>query len=504
MRGAAWALVGTLGALGCSGARPAAPPAGTLRIAVQGDITGLYPKLRNESYSFAVNANVFEGLTRLGHDLGPEPALADAWANPDEHTWVFHLRPGVRFSDGRPVGMPDVVASLRHAMSANTTRTLLAPIESIEPVGPDSLKIRTRFPCPVLLAHLAFAFVVPEAALAAVDGTRALGTGPFEVVAWTPGRELVLARNPQYRGARPDFDEARFVVTPDPVQRLRALQAGSVDIADNVPTREIAALRESPSLRVVSRPGLRVLFLALRVDRAPFTDPRVREALDLAIDRGALVTRAMNGFGVPSAQLVPPPVLGFNPDIPLTAANPARARELLRAAGHPEGLALRLDGPTDRYPSGIEIMREVARQLGEVGIRIEIQGRPKDAFFTHVDGGQYQLLLYGWSCETIQAGEALDELIRTPPPGEGPNIEGFSDSRIDLLIDTANRASQIRERSTLLGEALAAVAAARPIIPLAIQNESFAFSSERVAWNPSLDMALFVADVRRPAPSGVR
>lgn len=495
MRRAAWAVAATLGSLGCAGDRPAAVPAATLRIAVQGDITGVYPDLRNESYSFAVNANVFEGLTRLGHDLGPEPALADAWANPDEHTWIFHLRPGVRFSDGTPVVMADVSASLRHAMSASTTRTLLAPIESIEAVAGDSLKIRTRYPCPVLLAHLAFAFVVPEAALASGGKAGVLGTGPFAVQAWTPGRELVLARNPQYRGARPDFESVRFLVTPDPAERLRALQAGDVDIADNVPTREIEALRASAALRVVSRPGLRVLFLVTRVDQPPFSDPRVREALDLAIDRDELVTRAMNGFGTPSAQLVPPPVLGFNPDIPVTVPDRERARRLLRDAGHDGGLSVRLEGPTDRYPAGVEIMREVARQLADVGIGIEVQGTPKDAFFSRVDSGRYQLLLYGWSCETIQAGEALDELIRTPPPGEGPNIEGFSDPRIDRLIDTANRESRIRDRSTLLGEALAAVAAARPVIPLAVQNETFAFSSERVAWNPSLDMALHIADV---------
>ena len=110
----------------------------------------------------------------------------------------------------------------------------------------------------------------------------------------------------------------------------------------------------------------------------------------------------------------------------------------------------------------------------------------------------------GWSCETVQAGEALDELIHTPPPGKGRNIEHFSDPAIDRLIDTANRSSSLRERGARLAQALAAVSRARPVIPLAIQNESFAFSAERVAWDPSHDMALHVADVHRPPPPLVR
>jgi peptide/nickel transport system substrate-binding protein len=504
MRRLAWLIVGSLGASSCGVEQGReAPPLPMLNVAVQGDITGLYPRLRNESYSFSVNANVFEGLTSLSHDLAPQPALADAWENPDERTWLFHLRPGVRFSDGEPVRARDVVASLRYAMRAEATRTLLEPVESVESLSERQLRIRTHFPCPVLLSHLAFAYVLPESALSESSDAPAPGTGPFKVELWHPGRELALARNLEFRGPLPDFERVRFVVTPDPALRLSALRAGRADIADNVPSAEIEGLRRSSTLRVVSRPGLRVLFLALRVDQAPFSSPRVREAVDLALDRDELVTRALGGLGTPASQLVPTPVLGYNPDIPVTAVNRSRARELLQSAGHPAGFSVRLDGPTNRYPAASEIMAEVARQLGEIGVRVEVVAQPKEAFFEHVDSGRYQFLLYGWSCETVQAGEALDELIHTPQPGAGVNIERFSDAAIDRLIDRANRSSRLRERSMLLAQALAAVAAARPALPLVVQNESFAFSAQRVAWEPSLDMALRIADVHRAPAAAI-
>ena len=497
MHRAGWLLVGALGALSCTVGRGSAPEAATLTVAVQADITGLYPALRNESYSFTVNANMLEGLTALGHDLGPQPALADRWENPDEHTWLLHLRPGVRFSDGKPVRVRDVVASVRYAAGADATRTLLAPIESVEGLSEELVRIRTRFPCPVLLAHLAFAFVLPEATLSEQAGPPPPGTGPFKVEEWLRGSELVIVRNPRFRGPPPAFDRVRFVVTADPGQRLDALRTGRADIIDNVPMGEIDTLRRSSTLRVVSRPSLRVLFLAMRVDEPPFSNPLVREAVDIALDRGELVNRAMGGFGTPSAQLVPPPVLGYNPDIRITAPDPKRARELLRAAGYPGGFSVRLDGPTNRHARGVEIMGEVARQLGEIGVKVEVSAMPKEEFFRLADSGRYQLLLYGWSCETIQAGEALDELIHTAPPDTAPNVAFFSDPGIDRLIDMADRSPLISERSDLLARALAAVARARPVVPLVIQNESFAFSARRVAWDPSLDMALHIADVYR-------
>lgn len=482
-----------LGSTGCTGGVPEGP---TLTAAVQADITGVYPDLRNESYSFAVNANVFEGLTALGHDLRPQPALADRWESPDEQTWLFHLRPGARFSDGRLVRAADVVASIRYAMTSHATRMLLAPVENVEAVADDLVRVRTRSPCPVLLAHMAFAFVLPEAGLRE-DAAAQVGTGAFKVESWLRGRELVLVRNPHFRGPAPAFGRARFVVTPDPEERMRALRRGEADVIDNVPTNQIAVLRGTPGVRVVSRPSLRVLFLAMRVDELPFSKALVREAVDLALDRRELVRRALHGFGMPSAQLVPPTVLGYNADLKVAAPDRERARERLRAAGYPTGFSVRLDGPTNRYTAGPEIMAEVARQLREVGITVELNAKPKEEFFELVDSGQYQLLLYGWSCETIQAGEALDELIHSAPPGTPPNPEFFSDPQIDLLLDSANRSPLVSERSDLLGQALARVAVTRPVLPLLIQNESFAYAASRMEWDPSLDMAFRIGDVYR-------
>lgn len=464
-----------------------------LTIAVQADVTGIYPALRNESFTFKVNANVFEGLTAFDHELRPQPAVADRWENLDENTWVFHLRPGLRFSDGRPVGVRDVVASLRYAMTSETTKVLLAPLESVDALSEETIRLRTRFPYPILLANLTFAFVLPETALRLAHEPP-IGTGPFRVEKWSRGEMLVLEQNPRFRGPPPLVKRARFVVTPDPGQRLAALDAGRVDIVEGVPTSAIGGLRRRQDLQVVNRPGLRVLFLALRVDQPPFSVAAVREAVDLALDRKELVRRALNGAGTPAAEMVPATVMGYNSDLRVTTPDPKRARELLRAAGYSRGFKFRLDGPSDRYTSGVEVMREVARQLQEIGVTVELNPMPKERFFKLADSGGYQALLYGWSCETIQAGEGLEELLHSPPAGAPPNLAFLSDRRLDRLIDDAGRSPVLKKRSLLLSQALARVAELRPILPLVVPDESFAFSN-RVEWRPSLDMALHLADI---------
>jgi peptide/nickel transport system substrate-binding protein len=471
-----------------------ARPTTTLTAAVQADITGLYPDLRNESYTYSINTGLYEGLTRFGRNLEPEPAVADRWESPDERTWLFHIRPGLRFSNGDPVRGADVVASIRFAQELDATRHLMAPVAAVEESEPGVVRIRTKFPFPVLLAHLTCALILPGPALQQ-HSVPSVGTGPFQLEAWLPGKELDLKENPFFRGPKPDFNRVRLVVTPDRAERMKALLEGRAQIADNVPVNQISELRRHTELRVVTRPSLKVLFLVLRINTLPFSRPLVRRALDLAIDRDELVARALNGFGTPSFELVPPTVLGYNASLQSVKPDRSLARELLRTAGYPNGFRVRLDGPTNRYTNGVEIMTEVARQLGEIGVQVDVNPMPKEQFFALLDAPEPRFLLYGWSCETVQAGEALDELVRTTRLPGLANVAAFSDPKLDALIDAADQSPSLRRRAELLAMALERVGEIRAFLPLVIQNESFAFS-RAIDWDPSLDMALRVHEMK--------
>jgi peptide/nickel transport system substrate-binding protein len=488
-----------LAAAACRRAPPAVE-ATQLTIAVRADVTGIFPNppINNEAFTIYVNRNVFEGLVRFDERLRLQPALAERWENPDDRTYVFFLRPGVRFSDGTPVTADDVVASVLAARERGwITRDYLQGIESARALDSRTVEVKTRGPYLILLFKLPFGFVLPKHAIGR-SPVPPLGTGPYRLEAWEKGREVRLVRNEQWRGAAPAFERVRFVVVPGPADRIAMLERGEAEVVDQVPLEQVERLARDERLRVVVRPTLRVLFLGLRTDTAPFTDPRVREAFDLAIDRRELIRRALAGLTIPATQLVSADVVGHDHTIALPAPDPARARALLAEAGFPAGLDVRLDGPMNRYVNDRQILDEVARQLGEIGVRVQVNALDKAAFFNFVNAGRSPFYLLGFACESGDAGDALDSLMHSPAAaGLGSlNAFGLADAELDRLIDLSNRSLDTSERTVRLQAALRRVARLRPLLPLVVQTEAVALS-RRVQWDPPLNLAFEAAGMRR-------
>lgn len=487
------ALLALLAVEGGCARRRAPSPGETLTVAVEADITGIFPNppITNESNTLDVNENVFEGLFRFDRNLVPEPALAARWENPDAVSWVFHLKPGVRFSNGDPVTARDVAASLLAARAKHWCNSGALPaIDSVEATGDLTVRIHTRAPNPNLPARLVYGYTLPAAA---IDRTPvpAIGTGPYVFGPWVPGKDLFLVRNPRFRGPAALFERVRIEVVSDAGERVARILDGRAQVATPLPLEEIDRLKAAPGLRVIVAPGLRVVFLGFRLAEAPFSDPRVREAVDLALDREELIRRVLYGKALVASELVTPTVFGYNTSLALPRPDRERARRLLREAGYPFGLDARLDGPNNRYVKDDAILREVARQLAEIGIRVKVNALPKAEWFALLSAGHSQFYLFGWSCETRDAGDALDALMHSPTPeGKGVNnYGGVADAELDRLIDDADKPSDALSRSQLFGRALARVAELHAIAPLEIQPETMAIRNG-VRWDPPLDFGL--------------
>lgn len=488
-------------AAGC--ARAPRRESDTLRFALAADITGIFPNppINNEAFTFHVNRNLFEGLAGFDERFRLEPVLAESWVTPDARTYLFTLRPGLRFSDGTQVTAADVVASLQAAQRRGwVTRDYLQAIESVMALDEARVEIRTRSPYLILLHKMPFGFVLPARA---VDQTPVppIGTGRYRLASWQPGRELVLVRNPHHRGPPAHFARARFQVVKDAAERVRMVQEGAADVADHVPHADLARLAGDARVRIVAKPGVRVLFLCLRVDRPPFSDPRVREAVELAIDRDEVVRRAFDGTAAAASQLVPPAIVGFNPDLRAPAADIARARALLRAAGYPKGLTVTLDGPNNRYVNDERLLHEVARQLEAAGIRVRVEATDKLVFFDKVDTGRSLFHLMGWLCETGDAGDLLDSVLHSRKGGNlgGFNTVGLADDQLDRLIDSANESVDLAERLRRLQAAMVKVAATRAVIPLVVPTEVFALSP-RVEWDSPVNLSFELRTFRAAKP----
>lgn len=488
--------------LGCDSRM--APPAakGSLTLAVRADVTGFFPNppIQAEAYTIEMNRNVFDTLLRFDTEHRLQPSLAERWEMPDPTTCIFTLREGVRFSDGRPLTARDVAASLNAVRErAWVTRDLLAAVISVRADGPRKVIVRTRTPYFALLPRLAWGFVLPAEDIQALplkpDGSNPakpfVGSGPYRLARWKPGEEIRLERNEYYWGPRPAFGAVCLKIVPDDRRRIGMVLEGGAGLADQVPPAELHRLENDPRVRVTSRTGLRTLFLCLAVDEGPFAGLKVRQAVDLALDRDELVRRVFQGRMQVAGQIVPPSVFGHNPALPPTRPDRRQAVRLLAEAGFPAGLRIRLDGPVNRYVNDREVLVEVSRQLSEIGIVAKVNALEKTAFFQLVDSGSSDLHLLGFACHSGDAGEILEALLHSPGAGHlgSYNSIGLADPELDRLIDGSNRALRVKERAELLQAAIARVSELHCLLPLVIQTDSV-IVRRNIAWEPPLTMAL--------------
>jgi peptide/nickel transport system substrate-binding protein len=483
----------------CQDPRPV-PSAEVLRAAVRADVTGFFPHppAANESYTFEMNRWVVEPVVGLDRGLNVVPALAAHWLTPDDRTFVLELRSGLRFSDGRPLTAVDVATSLEAGRRlAWPNDGYLATIERVRALDERRVEVRAQRPDPTLLARLAWGFVVPRDVPEGKPGPVP-GTGPYVLESWAPGKGFVFARNSLHWGTPSSFARAEFRVEADDAERLRLVESGEADIADFVPPEAWPQLEKSEKLQLVVGAGLRVLFLGLRVDRPPFDDPSVREALDLAIDRKTLVDRVFVGKGQIANQLMPRGSVGYVPELPAASYDPERARRLLAAAGLRPGHKLRLDGPRNRYVRDVQILEEVARQLALVGLEVQVNPLEKSALYNLLDSGGSHFFLLGWASESGDGADVFEVLF--PHPGEKlrgySNATGFTDPLLDAITREVQSTANLRERAVVLRSAFQRLASLRPILPLVVQPDAVVYDRRRVRWDPPVSLALRPRDLR--------
>jgi peptide/nickel transport system substrate-binding protein len=465
--------------------------------AVRSDVVSFYPNLPsvNESFTSQVNWNLFEGLVGFDHQYRLRPALAASWSNPDQHTSLFELRPGLSFSDGRPLRAQDVAVSLMGAKRA-AFRDYFHAVNEVRAPDDGHVEIRTESPFLVILTRLPWGLVLPAEEWTR-EPARSVGTGPYRLVAWHRGERIELERNPFFRGPAAAYPRVTYVVLPDARERVEALRAGRVDVVDELPLEAVDELGREAGIKVKTGDGLRVMYLALRPNRPPFSDPRVREAVDLALDREELLRRAMGGRGRVATQLVPPTVVGFDPALPPPRRDLRQARELLAAAGHKGGLDVELHGANNRYVNGLAVLDEVARQLGEAGIRTRVVAKERTEFFADAAAGRTLLHLMGWSCETGDAGDVLDSVAHSKN-GSGlgaDNDMDQADAALDEAIRLANEATTPDLRTRYLQEAMARLRAVGVYLPLYVQPEAVAHAAH-LHWDPPPGLAFSPSDMR--------
>ncbi len=457
-------LTALLLAEACSRSTPAPS---ILRISYQHELVTLDPFGHDDAVTRSILGAVYEPLVRVGDMLEVEPCLAQRWETRDDLTWRFTLRSGVFFHDGSPMRVEDVVRSVQHAAGAPGSRvaTYLTAIQKVEavPDEPGVVEISTRYPAPLLLTRLALVPIVSRAALR--DPSHPMGTGPYRWLAGSLDGPVRLRAWEHYWGPAPAADDVVAELTPDESLTLERVLSGRIDVMAEISENLLPPGGLGAEWKIVRFPPLATTFLGCNVLSPPLNDPRVRMAIDLAIDRRKLARVAASKRVQPALGLVPQSVVGSMPVEKPSRCDPERARALLEKAGYAGGVTLRLEH-AGVWPPVVDF---ISSALKDVGITVKPDLESYDSFYKRALDRQCELYLFGWSFPFGDASDLLDALVHSRDPERRLGLQngsGYSDKEVDRWIEAADREPRSTLRQDLIQRALARVERDRPYIPL--------------------------------------
>jgi peptide/nickel transport system substrate-binding protein len=476
------------GSAGCRQERGQAVPAGgpeepkrggSLRVAYNLQPPSLDP---HETISAGLHnpaGLVYSRLVRFKTGAGvdpnqrtPVPDLAERWEQPDDVTYVFYLRPGVKFHDIPPVNGRELTADdvrftferiLKHPAAGQ--KYLFADVDKIETPDRYTVRFVLKQPNAAFINYIAspFAWIIPREVEQLGDlKTRMIGTGPFALKEYTPNVSLVLTRNPSYFvPGRPLVDEIQWLIITDESTYISSFRARQVDILPlqlAIQPHSAESLRQAvPDARVVEVPFYGWRHIAFRTDRKelPFADRRVRQAISLALDRQAMVEVLARGKAVLdgpiSASLVDwvLPVDRLGPASRYYKRDLAEARRLLADAGYPNGFKFSLKSTQQLGPIHAQWLEMVKANLAEVGVEVNLVWEEFTTFVTTTYVGKYEEAMAGQSAPSVEADEFLAVWYG---PGNPRNQSYVNDPVLNEMVARQRRNLDPNRRKEILYE----------------------------------------------------
>jgi peptide/nickel transport system substrate-binding protein len=447
---------------------------------------------------------VFEALVGRDAQLRLRPGLAESWRIVGDTVWEFRLREGVTWHDGQKLSADDVAFTISRVPNVPGSNGgfsgAVRPITKVEVVDDLTIRIHTAQPHPLLPNDLASVQIISRhAGTGAVaenynSGKASIGTGPYRFVSYTPGQGAIFARNDAYWGAKEPWQKVDYRFLPNDGARSAAILAGDVDVIDQVPGNDLARLKRDQRLRISEVPGVRLIYLqpdfsrqgpvpgvtdndGKPLEKNPFQDLRVRQALDLAIDRKALAERVMENTAIASSQWLPGGSYSYNPAVTATQLDTAAARRLLAEAGFPQGFHLTPTTPNDRYPGDARTAQAVAQFWSRVGVRTEVEALPWATYLARGPRQEFAFRLGGWGSSTGEASYLLRNVLGTYDRDKGwgsPNFSRYSNPALDALTSRAITILDDGEREAVLREAVALGARDLGILPLFLLKNAWA------------------------------
>lgn len=422
------------------------PAQDTLVMIIESSPSNLDPRVGLDAQSERIDGLLFDNLLSRDERLSVKPGLAERWEIPDPTTYVFHLRTGLRFSDGSPLTSRDVKWSFDSLLQGKVRSTKAATYRSVDHIdAPDDSTVifHLKQPWAALLWNVAGGGgmgIVPFGS-GAEASQQPVGSGPFRFVSAEQDKEVVIERNDHYWGDKAKLARVRFAVVPDTTTRALELRKGSADVEINALTPDMeSALEREPRLAVIRGPGTRLAYMAFNLRDSILKDPRVRQALAYALDRRPLIRFLLGGEARPADSVLPPESWAYDPRVEKYACDPAKARQLLDEAGYAEknGVRFHLVMKTSTEEASRAMAAVFQQQLREVGIALDIRSFEFATFFSDITHGEFQLYSLRWigGNEDPDIFEYAFDSARIIP--NGANRQYYSNPRVDALIAKAS------------------------------------------------------------------
>ena len=446
----------------------------TLYLRLLADLTTLDPALIVDVAGGSVGCKLFNGLVRYDREMNIIPDLATRWEiSPDNRSYTFYLREGVRFANGGSLTAWDVKYSFQRVLAKETRspRTWVLDriigakgfmngeaeeVEGIKVPDDYTLCLTLREPFAPFLGFLAMpaGYIVSKEEVKRWGeefGRHAIGTGPFRLSEWRHGERIVLTRNEDYFDALPKVKKICYRIIPEDLTAIAEFESGNIDLI-SIPSAEFERFLNNPEYNpyILSEAGLNVYYLGLNCEKEPFNRMAVRQAINYAIDKQSILDTILKDRGILSCGPIPPSLPGHNQGLEPYPYDPVRAKELLLKAGFKDGFEMTIYQKESKEAQNLTEVFQA--QLKQVGIRVKIVQREWSAFKEAINKGEPDSFYLAWIADYPDAENFLAPLFHSKNLGPGGNRARFKDEEIDRLIQEAEGTVDDKKRIRLYNE----------------------------------------------------
>jgi len=473
-------------------AAAAKPATGEATLVLGVDAESLDPMVTTNAFSRSMMKAMFDTLIVLDPQLAPLPALATSWETPSDTTWRFKLRQGVKFHDDSPFNAEVAKYSLDRFVdpaTKNPEAAVLKPITSVKAVDESTLELTTDGPFAATLTAIQNAFMMsPTAVQAAGDqiARKPVGTGQYRFVDWVPGERLVMEANPDYWGTKAKIQRLTWKPVTEASTRIVALRTGQADLIANIPP-QLADQVSGPDMKLERVPGI-LITIMFNFAMKPFDDPKVRQALNHAVNVDEIIQFVLGGAATRLASATKPGMLGHDPDLKPYPYDPAKAKQLLAEAGFPNGFEATLDAPNGRYLNDKAVAEAIVGQLNKVGLNITLNLPDYNALVQKIVGHTSQFYLIG------SVEPATEIAFPRAFKSGGAFFQGYTNDEVTGLIDRANRTLDRPQREQLFKQANRQIQQDAPWLFLYAQQDTYGLRSRLQGFEARPDPYIIVRD----------